>query len=126
VGLQASLARRGARHAFYSSVSMVAYAGSSSALEPGTKLLPTVVVGLDSPLTRRTHSILQFYASPSVYGPHETSLDELRANKYELSLGLRHQRGPQLWSFALTENIGSFNNTPDIVMQLGWSYRPRH
>lgn len=124
VGLQASLLRRGTRHAFYSSVSMVAYAGSDSALEPGAKLLPTVVLGLDSHLTRRTHSIMQFYASPSVYGSRETSLDELRANKYELSLGLRHQRGSQLWSFALTENIASFNNTPDIVMQLGWSYRP--
>ena len=126
VGLQASLMRRGERHAFFTSVSLVDYAGADSRLQPGAKLLPTLVVGLDSHLTERTHSILQFYASPSVYDAEETSLEELRAAKYELSLGLRHHRGSHLLTFALTENLASFNNAPDIVMQLGWAYRPAH
>jgi hypothetical protein len=118
--------RRGERHAFYSSIALVDYAGADSQLQPGAKLLPTLVVGVDSHLTARTHSILQFYVSPSVYDTQETSLKELRATKYELSLGLRHHRGSHLLTFAITENLGSFDNTPDIVMQLGWAYRPGH
>jgi hypothetical protein len=125
VGLQATLLRRGERHAVYSSAALVNYAGAASPLQPGAKLLPTLVVGLESHLTARTHSILQFYASPSVYDSGDTSLEELRATKYQLSLGLRHQRGAHLVTFALTENLASFNNTPDIVMQLGWAYSPR-
>ena len=126
LGLQATLTRRGARHAVYASLALVDYAGADGALQPRAKWLPTLVVGLDSHLTARTHSIVQLYASPSVYGADETALTELRATKYELSLGLRHQRGSHLWSVAVTENLGSFNNTPDVALQFGWAYRPRH
>jgi len=61
-----------------------------------------------------------------VYDADQTSLEELRATKYQLTLGVRHHRGPHMVTFAITENLGSFDNTPDIVMQLGWAYRPTH
>jgi len=126
IGLQASLMRRGERHAFYTSLALVDYAGAASPFQPSAKVLPTLVVGVDSHLTDRTHAILQFYASPSVYDADQTSLEELRATKYQLTLGVRHHRGPHMVTFAITENLGSFDNTPDIVMQLGWAYRPTH
>jgi hypothetical protein len=124
-GAQASLLRRGTRHAFFSSLSLVDYAGSTEELHPSEELVPTLVVGVDSHLTGRTHSIVQFYASPSVFGEDETSLDELNSNKFLLSLGLRHHRGPHLVSFAVTENLANFNNTPDIAFQVGYAYRPQ-
>ena len=124
-GAQASLMRRGARHAFFSSLSLVDYAGSTEELHPGEELVPTLVFGLDSHLTGRTHSVVQFYASPSVFGADETSLDELNADKFLLSLGLRHHRGPHLVSFGVTENLGNYNNTPDIAFQVGYAYRPQ-
>ena len=40
-------------------------------------------------------------------------------------LGVRHRRGPHLVTFALTENIQNINNTPDVGVQLGWSFAPR-
>ena len=27
-------------------------------------------------------------------------------------------------SFAITENLQNFNNTPDVGLQLGWAYSP--
>jgi hypothetical protein len=123
-GLQASLMRRGPRHAVIGTFSLVDYAGSDSRMQPDERLLPTVVVGLDSHLTRHMHSILQFYASPSVYDHGDTQVEALRANKYQLSFGLRHHRGGHLLTIAVTENVANFNNTPDVGLQLGWAYRP--
>jgi hypothetical protein len=54
----------------------------------------------------------------------QTASDELRATKYQLSVGLRHQRARHVFSFAVTENLGYMNNTPDVGMQMGWVYRP--
>lgn len=124
-GVQASLMRRGARHAFFTSLALVDYAGSTEEFHPGEKLVPTLVFGFDSHLTGLTHSIVQFYASPSVFGDGETSLDELNSDKFLLSLGLRHHRGPHLVSVAVTENLANFNNTPDVAFQLGYAYRPQ-
>jgi hypothetical protein len=123
-GLQASLMRRGPRHAVIGTFSLVDYAGSDSRMQPDERLLPTVVVGLDSHLTRHMHSILQFYASPSVYDHGDTQVEALRANKYQLSFGLRYHRGGHLLTIAVTENVANFNNTPDVGLQLGWAYRP--
>jgi hypothetical protein len=125
IGVQASAMRRGARHAVHASLSLVDYAGSTEELHPSEELVPTLVLGLDSHLTGRTHSIVQFYASPSVFGDDETSLDELNSNKFLLSLGLRHHRGPHLVSFAITENLANFNNTPDVAFQVSYAYRPQ-
>lgn len=124
-GVQASVMRRGSRHAFFSSLALVDYAGSADPVHPGAEFIPTLVFGLDSHLTARTHSILQFYASPSVFGAEETRLEELNSNKFLVSLGLRHHRRPHLYSFAVTENLANFNNTPDIAFLASYAYRMR-
>ena len=36
--------------------------------------------------------------------------------------GLRYRVGASVLSFAVTENFGSFNNTPDVGFQIGWAY----
>jgi hypothetical protein len=123
-GLQATLMRMGARHMLYASLSAVHHAGSNGPLQSDERSVPTLVLALDSHLTRRTHSIVQLYASPSIYDEADTASDELRATKYQLSLGIRHQRARHVFSFAVTENLGYMNNTPDVGMQLGWVYRP--
>ncbi|HEX9207181.1 MAG TPA: DUF3187 family protein [Steroidobacteraceae bacterium] len=125
VGAQASLMRRGTRHAFFSSLSLVDYAGSDQELHPDAEVVPTLVVGVDSHLTGRTHSIVQFYASPSVFGAAQTRLEELTADKYLVSLGLRYHYGAHLVSFAVTENLANYDNTPDLALQLGYAYRPQ-
>ena len=125
VGLQASLMRRGTRHAFYASVAVVDYAGSGGRFPAEGRVVPTVVAGVESHLTARWHSIVQAYASPSLYGRDVTQLDELTSNKYLLSAGLRYHRGSQLFTVAVTENLAHMDNTPDVGFQVGWAYRPR-
>jgi hypothetical protein len=123
LGLQATFAREGRRHAPFASVSLVHYAGSGQdAARHEEKLLPALVLGLESKLSARTNSIVQLYASPSVYGSNETDLAELRAPKYLLSVGARHRRGAHLYSFAFVENVANFNNTPDAGFQFGWTW----
>jgi len=41
------------------------------------QLLPTTVAGFESHLTRRTHALVQLYASPSVYDGEQTDMEEL-------------------------------------------------
>ena len=123
-GLQATVVRRGNGHAFYGNLALVQYAGSEGNLPADARLLPTFVAGFESHLTNRTHAIVQFYASPSVYDSSQTSMDELLSTKYLLSLGLRHHRGKHVFSFAMTENVASLQSTPDIGVQFGWAYRP--
>ena len=60
-----------------------------------------------------------------MYEHEQTDLSELLGTKYQLSLGVRHRRGSHLVTFALTENIQNINNTPDIGVQLGWSFAPK-
>jgi len=33
-------------------------------------------------------------------------------------------RQTQVWTFAITENMRNYNNTPDIGFQIGWAYSP--
>ena len=40
-------------------------------------------------------------------------------------LSLRHHYGAHLVSFAVTENLANYDNTPDIALLLGYAYRPQ-
>ena len=64
--------------------------------------------------------MLQLYASESTV--RDTHLDEIKANKYQASLGLRSRRGRLIYGFAVTENVANYQNTPDVGLSLtlGW------
>ena len=112
-GVQLSLQKFFDRQAFYLTASGVYFNGSDNPVTPDLKeLIPTVVIGWERRLTRRTNGILQLYASPSVV--QDSDLDELTAEKYLLSAGLQSRRGEWFYRFALTENLQNFSNTPDI------------
>jgi hypothetical protein len=124
-GAQITLQRRfgqTGRHAVYVSGSGVYYAGGPEVPGGDSEFIPTLILGYSYGLTHRTSVILQGYASESVV--QNTSIDELSANKYQLSLGLQSRRKNVLWSLAITENISNFGNTPDIGAQLGLAYMP--
>lgn len=74
-------------------------------------------------LTRRTNAVLQFQASESAI--REMSLEEIKANKYQASLGLHSRQGRLVYSFAVTENLVNFQNTPDIGLSLMLGWMPR-
>ncbi len=123
-GVQMTLQKFGKRHAWYLAGSAVYYAGSPNFAPNDGKIIPTLLVGYERHLTGNTHVILQGYVSPSVYSDRDTDLDELRATKFQGSLGIYHRIGAGLISFAVTENLQNLNNTPDIGFQLGFALAP--
>jgi hypothetical protein len=123
-GAQMTLQKFADHHAWYVAGSAVYYAGSPNFAPNDSEIIPTVLVGYERHLTDNTHVILQGYVSPSVYSDRDTDLDELRATKYQASLGIYHRIGAGLISFAVTENLQNLNNTPDIGFQLGFALTP--
>jgi hypothetical protein len=90
----------------------------------GSQIVPTLIVGYERKLGDKTHVILQGYVSESVFSREETDLPELLDRKYQLSVGVYRRIGRAVMSFAITENLQNFNNTPDVGIQLGWAYSP--
>ena len=124
IGFQATLQRFAGRHAGYASIAAVRTRGSALTNNDRTQTIPTYLFGYEYSLTRKTAMIAQYYASPSVLTHDDTDLRELLETKYQLSLGVRHRFDASVLSFAVTENTGHMNNTPDIGFQIGWTYSP--
>jgi len=124
-GVQASLQRLGQRHAFFLDAAAVYYAGAEYPVRQDAQVVPTLILGYEYKLTDRTNLNLQGYLSQSVYSHEQTDLDELTGAKYQVSLGVRHRIERFLLSFAITENLQNYNNTPDIGVQLGLAYIPK-
>lgn len=125
-GAQVTLQRRlgkSGRHAFYLSGSGVYYAGGPEIPGDESQLIPTLIAGYSFGVTPQTSVILQGYASRSVI--ENTTLEELKEDKFLLSLGLQARGKNILWNFAITENVSNFNNTPDIGVQVGLAYMPK-
>lgn len=125
-GLQLTLQRRlgqTGRHALYLSSSMVYYSGGPEIPGNEAQLIPTLIGGYSYGLTKNTSLILQGYASRSVI--QNSTVDELTDDKYQVSIGIQSRTRNLLWSFAITENVTNFDNTPDIGGQLGIAYMPR-
>jgi hypothetical protein len=123
-GLQATVQRFGEHHAWYMSASAVYFDGSSSLTPTDPQVVPTLILGYERHLSPTTHVILQGYVSDSVYSREDTEVDSLLGMKYQLSLGVYRRFGRSVLSFAFTENLQNFNNTPDVGLQLGWAYSP--
>lgn len=79
--------------------------GRVSGVPVGRRVVPTLTAAWEVGLTRRTNAILQVYASESTI--RDTTLDELKANKYQASLGLRSRHGNLVYGFAVTENVAT-------------------
>ena len=122
-GAQVTLQRFLRRHAGYASFAAVYTQGSAIAPATyGAQVVPTLILGYEYQLSGRTNLIVQSYASRSVFSRDDTDLEGLLNTKYQISAGLRYRVGASVLSFAVTENFGSFNNTPDVGFQIGWAY----
>lgn len=122
ITLQRRLGKTG-RHAIYLSGSAVYYSGGPEMPDEDAQMIPTLIAGYSFGVTPRTSVILQGYVSRSVV--QDTTINQLKDDKYLLSLGLQSRSRNFLWSLALTENVKNFENTPDISAQLGFAYMPR-
>lgn len=117
VGAQLSLQRQWADHGLYFSVSHVRFGGSDSFGNAVNRDIPSVTMAWETRVGRNTSAILQATAARSVFSGDTDP--ELSANQYQMSAGVRHVSGPTHYTFALTENLVNFNNTPDIGFHIG-------
>ena len=115
-GLQASLQRKFTRQAVYLSASAVRTDGRVFGVELKQRVIPTLTAAYEVGVTGHTNLIAQLYASRSTV--QDTTIDQLKADKYQASLGLRSLRGHLVYGFAMTENVENFANTPDIGVSL--------
>jgi hypothetical protein len=104
------------------SASGVYHKGSPEFRQTDAKILPTLVLGYERPVSSKAHLLVQGYVSPSIFSREDTDLHELLATKYQLSIGFYHRLGSGAFSFAVTEILQNFDNTPDVGFQLGWAY----
>jgi hypothetical protein len=123
-GMQITLQRFMQRHAAYASLAAVYTRGSDVALGYSTQVVPTAILGYEYAMSNRTNLNLQLYASPSVYKRSDTDLSGLLDTKYMASAGFRYRIGSSLLTFAITENLVNYDNSPDIGFQIGWTYSP--
>jgi hypothetical protein len=123
-GFQASLRRLGGRNAFHLDLAAVYYSGQRAPSPQEAQVVPTLVLGWERQLGAHTNLNLQGYASKSVYRRAQTDLEELLEDKFQLSLGVRHRFADSIVSFAVTENLQNFNNTPDVGFQVGYAWVP--
>ena len=124
-GLQASLQGKFRRQAVYFSTSFVRTDGRVLGVKLERRVVPTATAAYEVGVTDHTNVIVQLYASESTV--RNSTIQEIRANKYEASLGLRSRRGHLVYGFAVTENLANFENTPDVgaSLTLAWvSLRP--
>jgi hypothetical protein len=124
LGLQVSLQRFWERHALYASVAGVHTKATDVTPGYSREFIPTGILGYEYQWTSRTNLIVQGYASRSVFTRNDTDLDDLLKPKYLASVGVRYRFDGSVLTFAVTENLGDYNNTPDIGFQLGWAYSP--
>lgn len=119
-GVQGSLQGRFSRQAVYFSASLVRTDGEVLGVHLENRVVPTLTAAYEVGVTERTNLILQFYASESKV--RDTPIEEIKANKYQASLGVRSRHGRLIYGFAVTENLWHYQNTPDLGVSviLGW------
>lgn len=115
-GLQASLQGLYRRQGIYFSASAVRTDGRVLGVVLGNRVIPTVTMAYEVGLTPHTNAVLQLYASESAI--RDTPIEEIKANKYQVSVGLRSRRGHLVYGFAVIENVANYQNTPDVGLSL--------
>jgi len=119
-GLQGSLQGKFRRQGIYFSTSLVRTDGRVLGVKLGSRVVPTLTTAYEVGLTGSTSFIAQLYASQSAL--RDTTIEEIRRNKYQASLGLRTRHGHLISAFAVTENVANFENTPDVGASLTFAW----
>jgi hypothetical protein len=118
-GMQISAQRFFRRNALYATVSGVYFNSPESTLAQD-QWIPTVILGWETRLSTHVGLVLQLYGSRSTV--QETELAELSADKIQATLGLQWLMRGNAIRFGLTENVGNYNNTPDVGVSLSFAH----
>ncbi len=123
-GSQVTASYTRGRNAFYLGTAVVR-TGGTTPVETSRRWLPSALFGYERGLSPRASVIVQGLAARSPYSGEDTDLQELRKDKYQVSVGLRLRAARAIWSLAITENLENLDNTPDVGLQFGFALTPR-
>ncbi len=115
-GLQLMAQRRFRRHGFYFGASHVWVGGYRSLERVAAESIFGAIVAWEWAATARGSFHAQLYARQSAI--QESSDPDITAEKFQVSLGWRWRQPRTVYSIALTENMETMNNTPDIGLHL--------
>ncbi len=114
-GIQLLLQHALTRNAFYLSLATVDYrAPPASVADDGW--IPTVIGGWEWRIWRRTDFVVQTSVSKSTV--QDTTLEELSAEKIQVTFGLQWLFASSSVRFGITENHAHRDNTPDVGVHL--------
>ena len=119
-GLQVALQGKFGRRALYADASLVSTDGQVFGIPLERRVFPTLTVAYETAIAPSVNFIGQIYASRSTV--QDSTIDLIKADKYQASLGLRTRHGRLIYGFAITENIKNFDNTPDIGLSLSLAW----
>lgn len=115
-GLQLSYQRFFKRNALYATLSGVYHASPKGLGLADDRWIPTAIVGWETRLSQSLGMVVQLYHSESAV--QNTPLNELTADKLQVTAGLQWLHRGNVLRFGLTENLANFNNTPDVGLTL--------
>lgn len=124
-GVQAALQGKFRRQAIYLGANFVSTDGRVFGVHLDRRVVPTLTAAYEAGVTGNSSLIVQLYASEST--GRDSAIPEIRADKYQASVGLHSRRGSVIYGFAVTENLRNYENTPDVgvSLSLAWvSLRP--
>ena len=117
LGAQLLLTRYYARSCLHGSVGLL-YLEASPGLGTSAQLLPTAMVAWEQSLGPEMSGLAQLTVSESPF--RDLELDELARASFQVTLGIKKVVGPKHVLFVgLTENIATFNSSPDVGLHLG-------
>ncbi len=117
LGTQLLLTRYYAKSCLHASLGLL-YLDESKQLRTDTQLLPTGMVAWERSLGPKTSGLAQLTVSESPF--RDLDLDELARATSQVTLGLKQVvRTKYVLFVGLTENISTFNSSPDIGFHVG-------
>ncbi len=119
-GVQGSLARQTDAQGFYASASYVRPGASRRLPDASFSSVRGIVAAYEHRLTANTSATVQ--ASWSRSGFRHNVLPDLGKSRDQISLAIRRRHAGSVVSFALTENVANYKNTPDIGVHLGITF----
>ncbi|MBW3567053.1 MAG: DUF3187 family protein [Proteobacteria bacterium] len=122
-GVQVSWHTHGLRNSIYTSLALVRAGRADPFPEHTRRYAPSINIAWENRLAENLNLVLQLNAARSVF--EDGADEELTANVYQASIGLRQRHGEFVWSYALTENLVNFNNTADLGVHIGFAWLPQ-
>ena len=116
LGLQLLATRYFRKSCLHGSLGL-AYLGEMERLGVSSQALVSGMIAYERGLGTRTSILAQMTLSQSPFG--DLDLEELKDLSTQLTLGVKRVVGKQVLFAGITENVASFDNSPDIGFHLG-------